>query len=128
MNLTQLKEKGGFVSSVPVKKSVTWKRMVDEATGLPPNEDTKSLVEAVDTFDVYIKRRSFGSVERLINEEEKQDRSKMAEFLASSILIGEGEELTGMTYTDAFQLEIGLAGVLIDAVNEVNGTGKQVKK
>lgn len=109
--LQKLKDAGGFISAEPVRKQVTWTRMVDGA-------------EKSDAFDVFIRRRSFGAMERLLVADDDQ-RSRMAAFLADSILLGEEKE--PMTYEDAFQLDVSLGNVLIAAVHEVNGTAAAKK-
>lgn len=114
MDLEQLKKLGAFVPSEPIKRSVTWTRMVDGE-------------EKSDAFDVYVRKRSFGDVEKLLGAD-NDERSKSARFLSECILLGEGNKRTPMTYEQAYQLEISLARVLIDAVNEVNGTIAAVKK
>lgn len=112
MNLKELQAKGGFVSVAPVKKSVTWER-----------EGENGEVEKI-TFDVYVKRHSFGALEQIWAGDD--DRAKSARFLSYSIKLGAGgkEELT---YEDAYQLEPSLAAVLVNAVTEVNKTGGNPK-
>jgi hypothetical protein len=100
MNLKELRAKGAFVPAHPVKKSVTW----NEAT-----------------FDVFIKRLSFGDYERLFLSE-SDDRSRMARVLSETVKLGE-EGKEDLSYKDAYQLEPSLARSLIDAVNGVNGVG-----
>jgi hypothetical protein len=106
MNLKELRAKGAFVSAHPVKKTITWKH--------GDNEDM--------TFDVHIKRLAFGDYERLFLAD-SDDRSRMARALCETVKLGdEGKE--ELSYKDAYQLEPSLARVLLDAVNEVNGTPK----
>lgn len=113
MNLKQLKEKGGFVAALPVAKEITWKHQ-DE-----------SGEEVTDVFTVHILKQSFGSIERLFIGPD--DRSKSAAFIAECIRLGEnGEEK--MSYEDAYQLDPSLAGALVAAANEVNGTGNKAPK
>lgn len=108
MKLADLRAAGGFVSPAPVKRTVTW---------TPDGRDPV-------TFDVWIKRRSFGAIERLFADDD--DRSKSAAYIAESIALGEhGKDK--LTYEDAYQLEPSLARVLIEALNEVNGTGAAPK-
>lgn len=114
MDLKQLKAKGGFVAAVPVPKEVTWKHH-DEETG----------EETTDVFTVHILKQSFGSIERLFLGAD--DRSKSAAFIAECIRLGDGGK-ERMTYEDAYQLDPGLAAVLVAAANEVNGTGKSAPK
>lgn len=113
MNLDDLKAKGGFVPLAPVAKEVTWTRK---------NEAGE---EIIDTFTVYIKRHSFGAIESIWAGD--GDRSKSAAYISQSVKLGlAGKE--SLTYEDAYQLDPGLATVLITAINEVNGTGKAEPK
>lgn len=130
MDLKQLKARGGFVSAEPVKKSVDW--VHDGGEG-----------EMADTFDVYVVRQSFGSVEKLLTG--LDDRSKSASFISACVrfLVGTEEAqayeaqrrdnpslpvrmdfLEAMSYEDAYQLAPTLAGALVRAINEVNGEQK----
>lgn len=114
MNLAELKARGGFVALAPVAKEVTWKHK-DEATG----------EELVDTFTVHVKRQSFGAIESIWASGE--ERSKSASYISQSIRLGDkGKD--SLTYDDAYQLDPSLAGVLIAAINEVNGTGRTEPK
>ena len=110
MDLKQLRELGGIVSSTPVKKEVTWNRTAADGSADPV------------TVAVHIKKLSFGSIERLFAVDEKDaERSRMASFIADTVLLGEdGQER--ITYEDAYQLDAGLARVLMDAISAVNGT------
>lgn len=107
MKLAELKAKGAFVAAAPVKRAIVWKRKTAEG-----EEELQ--------FDVYIKRHSFGTIEEIWSGE--QSRSKAAAYIAASIRLGEKAE-ESFTYEDAYQLDSSLAGVLITAINEVNGTG-----
>lgn len=114
MNLAELKARGGFVALAPVAKEVTWKH-TDEATG----------EELVDTFTVHVKRQSFGAIESIWSGD--KDRSKSAAYISQSIRLGDkGKD--AISYDEAYQLDPGLAGVLIAAINEVNGTGRTEPK
>ena len=106
MNLKELKAAGGFVPAAPVSVPVTWER-----AGKDPV-----------SFDVAVKRHSFGTIERLFADND-DERSRSAAYIAASILL----EGVPMTYEDAYQLEPSLAGVLIRAINQVNGTGQEPK-
>lgn len=114
MNLKELKARGGFVSAVPVKKEVEWTH-VDPQTG----------EEVTDKFGVFVKKQSFGAIERLFIG--KDDQSKSATFISECILLGEDGK-DQMTYQDAYQLDPGLAAVLVKAINEVNQTDKAAAK
>lgn len=103
MNLAELTAKGAFVEAAPVKTSVTWTR--DNAEG----------EEVSDTFDVWIRRRSFGTLERVAMLGE--DRSKSAKMLSECVLLGDAQE--AITYEQAYQLDPGLAFALVEAVREV---------
>lgn len=112
MNLKELRERGGFVASAPVPKEVEWKH-TDE-TG----------EQVTDKFTVYVVKQSFGDVERLYVG--GGDRSKAASFIEQCIRLGDGTER--MSYDEAYQLDPGLAAVLVQAANEVNRTSKAAPK
>lgn len=106
MNLKDLKDKGGFVSSKPVRKDVIWSRKVDGE-------------EVSDTFTIHVRPMSYGDIERIFVDPKDQDRSRTAALLAESVLLGdEGKER--LSYTDAYQLAPSLAAALSKAVSEVN--------
>ena len=107
MNLKELRAKGAFVSAHPVKRTATWKTQEGEEV----------------TFDVHIKRLSFGDYERLFLSE-SDDRSRMARVLCETVRLGnDGKE--PLPYEDAYQLESTLARVLLEHVNSVNGIGEK---
>ena len=110
MDLKQLREKGGFTSSTPVVKEVSWTHKLNGA-----EEDT------TDTFTIHVKKLSFGAIERLLNDKDA-DKQQMAAFIADTILLGDDGK-GRLTYKDAFQLEPSLARVLMEAISAVNGTG-----
>jgi hypothetical protein len=112
MKVSELRELGGFISAEPVERTVTWTR-------------TENGEEKSDSFSVLIRRQSFGSIEKLLLAE-NDDRSRSARFLSESVLLGDGEER--LTYEDAYRLAPSLAAVLIEAVAEVNGTGRDTAK
>ena len=103
MNLAQLQAAGAFVEAAPVKTPVTWTRQ--NATG----------EEVSDTFDVWVRRRSFGTLERVAMLGE--DRSKSAKMLSECILLGEEQE--AISYEQAYQLDPSLAFALVQAVKDV---------
>jgi hypothetical protein len=109
MNLRELKAKGGFVSTTPIAKEVSWEHEVEGKS-------------ETDTFTVSVVKQSFGAVEKLFLGPD--DRSKSAAFISQCIRFGDEQ----MTYEDAYQLDPGLAAVLMKAINEVNGTGKVAAK
>lgn len=113
MNLAELKAKGGIVAAAPVQKEVTWVRKNDAGE------------EVTDTFIIFVKRQSFGSIETIWASGE--DRSKSASYISQSLRLGDkGKEQ--MSYDEAYQLDPSLATVFITAINEVNGTGKATPK
>ena len=115
MNLQQLKAKGGIVDGALVKKEVTWFHP-DPVTGK----------EVTETFDVHIRRQSFGVIERLFAPGEAE-QSRNAKYISGSVLLGEGGT-EPLTYEDAFNLESSLGFAILNAVNEANGTGKEQAK
>ncbi len=104
MNLAQLQAAGAFVEAAPVKTAVTWTRQ--NAAG----------EEVSDSFDVWVRRRSFGTFERVAMLGE--DRSKSAKMLSECVLLGDAQE--AITYEQAYQLDPSLAIVLVNAVQEAN--------
>ncbi|MHA5806238.1 phage tail assembly chaperone family protein, TAC, partial [Pseudomonas aeruginosa] len=74
-----------------------------------------------DTFDVFIKRSSFGAMERLFAQDDDK-KSQNARYLAESVRLGEGGE-EEIPYETAFNLDPALGFLLLQAVAEVNGTG-----
>ena len=115
MKLQDLKDKGGFVPSAPIPMEVTWARTGPDG-------------ELSDTFTIHVKRQSFGSIERLLLTDPKdQDRSQSARFIAETILLGDkGKE--AISYAEAYALEPSLAGVFLKAINEVNGSARNEPK
>ena len=103
MNLAQLQAAGAFVEAAPVKTSVTWAR---------PNAAGEEITT---TFDVWVRRRSFGTLERVAMLGE--DRSKSAKMLSECILLGEEQE--ALSYEQASQLDPSLAFALVQAVKDV---------
>lgn len=103
MNLAQLQAAGAFVEAAPVKTAVTWTRQ--NAAG----------EEVSDSFDVWVRRRSFGTFERVAMLGE--DRSKSAKMLSECILLGEEQE--AISYEQAYQLDPSLAFALVQAVKDV---------
>lgn len=104
MNLQQLIEKGGFVEAAPVKMSVTWTRQ------------GKAGEDLTDQFDVWVRRRSFGTFERVASLGE--DRSRSAKMLSECVLLGDAQD--AISYEQAYQLEPSLAMALIKAVKEAS--------
>lgn len=108
MNLKDLKAKGGFVSSKPVRKEVVWTRKVDGD-------------EVSDEFVIHVRPMSYGDIERIFIDPKDEERSRTAALLSESVLLGEDMK-ERLSYTDAYQLAPSLAAVLAKAVNEVNAT------
>lgn len=91
MNLNELRAAGGFIESALVRKEITWTRV--------PAGRKKAVS---DTFQVFVRRNSFGAVERLFSAEGDQ-QSRNARYLAECIRLGEtGEE--SLTYEQAYDL------------------------
>ena len=116
MDLKQLREKGGIVPQTPVKHEVSWTHTAEDGS------------EVTDTFTVHVRKHSFGTIERMFAADPKDpERSRAAAFISESIMLGDdGSER--ITYEDAFQLDAGLAKVLMDAISTVNGTGGAAAK
>lgn len=114
MNLKELKAKGGLIPSALVPKEVTWKHVAAD-TGK----------EEEDTFTIYVRKHSFGTVERLFSGQDERNRS--ARYISESIMLGENGR-DRLSFDDAFQLDTGLALIFIKAINDVNGTGSDEPK
>lgn len=95
MNLSEIRNAGGFIPAEPVRVPVEWKEF---------------------KFDVWVKRLSFGDVESLFGSD---DRSRSARMIAAAVLLGENKE--PISYDDAYRLDVSLATKLIEAFNSVNG-------
>lgn len=106
MNLAELKAKGACVDIAPVRRTIRWTHTGENGE------------EITDTFDVWVRRLSFGLVDRLSKTDES-DRSRNAELIAASIRLGDHAE-EAMPYDVAFSLHTSLAIELVRAVGEVN--------
>lgn len=101
MKLSDLR--GAVVSGELVKKDIVWTRDVDGE-------------EVTDSFAVFVKRPSFGDVERIFVGGD--DKSRSAAMISACIRMGEhGEEL--LTYDQAYQLVPSLAQLFSEAIKEV---------
>lgn len=105
MDLAALKARGGVISAAPIPKEVEW-----------THHDPETGEKVTDKFTVHILRHAYGAMERMVTGD--GDRSKGALLIANCVRFGAGDEV--MSYEDAFQLDPGLAAVLMKAVNEVN--------
>lgn len=113
MNLNELRAAGGFIESALVRKEISWTRV--------PAGRKKAVS---DTFQVFVRRNSFGAVERLFSAEGDQ-QSRNARYLAECIRLGEtGEE--SLTYEQAYDLDPALGFLLLQAVSE--STGSRTRK
>jgi len=107
MNFQDLMDAGGFVSDVPVKKEVVWKRTVDDK-------------EIESRFDVYVRKQSFGQMEAIYGD--GADRARMSKYIAESIVDEKGKPI--IPFDKAMLLHRDLGTLFIEAINEVNGLGK----
>ncbi|MNJ65291.1 phage tail assembly chaperone family protein, TAC [Pseudomonas sp. R32] len=115
MNLNQLKAVGGIVDSQRVRKQISWHR-----------HDDLSGEETTEILTLHVRRHSFGVIERLFAVDDPI-QSRNARYIAASVGLGEeGEE--AMSYDDAFNLEPALGFLILNAINEVNGTGNTPAK
>jgi hypothetical protein len=106
MNLAELKSKGACVDLAPVRRSVSW------------THKDESGEEITDIFDVWVRRLSFGAIDRLSKTDEAE-RSRNAELIAACIRLGEHAE-EAMPYDVAYSLHTSLAIELVRAIGEVN--------
>ena len=112
MDLKQLQEKGAFVPSAPILKEVSWTHTPEGASE-----------PVTDTFNVHVKKLSFGAIEQLLSPDNKQsERAKMSAFIAATIMLGDdGKQV--FPFAKAYELDPGFANALMGAINAVNGTG-----
>lgn len=116
MKLSELKARGAFLSKHPMKKEITWEHMDEQGE------------KQIDTFDIFVRRHSFGSMEKVLREDPTDpEHSRNASMIAESILLGEdGKE--PISYAEAYSLEPSLALEFVKAINEVNGSGRSGPK
>jgi hypothetical protein len=109
MDLQQLQNMGGFVPQAPEVREISWTRQGPD--GEP----------VTDTFTVRVKKLSAGIIERMWADAGKQpNRSYTATLISEAILLGD-EGTERISYESAFNLDPGLAEVLLeDAVHAVN--------
>lgn len=104
MNLSELKERGGFVDPSPVKKSIEWK-------------DDKGEVQ---TGDVFVIRQPFGAVERhIMSRGESDDRAQLANMVHLCIRLGE-DAAEQLSYDQAYALSPSIAWAMVAVIDEVN--------
>lgn len=113
MKLQDLRAKGAFVKAGTVRKEVEWTHF---------DEESQEMV--TDKFSVHVRRHSFGTISRAMANS-SEDRSQTATLIAETIVFGDDANEV-MSPADAFQLDPGLATVLIKAINEVNGLSERV--
>lgn len=106
-SLSQLRSAGGILSREPVVVTGTWKH------NGPDGEEIE------DTFDVGVIKVSFGDMADLFKE---KDREQLAVSLSKSVMFANDKgKLELISYDDAYRLDPGLGGVLIELVRKVNG-------
>jgi hypothetical protein len=121
MDIKALRAKGGIVSQTLVKKTISWTHPLTDESGNPLDP----LEETTDTFDIFVRRLAYGSVERMIKASEK-DRSQTAQLVCEAVRLGDsGKE--SLTYDEAMNLDSQLISLFAQAVSEVNGLGKTTR-
>lgn len=113
LKLDDLKKKGAFVSPDLVKTSVEW---------VHTDPETNEIV--TDTFDIFVKKISFGDLKRAYSDNTIEAQSSL---ISSCVRLGENAE-EEITYEDAYALEGSLGLALIEAVNKVIGIGSKEPK
>ncbi len=108
MDIDDLRKLGGIVSAEPVQKEIVWSHADGEGG------------EITDTFTVFIRRKSFGMVQKTFAD--SGDRERSAAYISESVLLGEkGDQV--LTYQDAYNLNPDLAYALVIAIRDVNMIG-----
>lgn len=116
MKLDQLKSRGAFITGQPVRKTITW-----------VHADPENGEEMTDTFDVFVRRLSFGDVERIyLAGTEGEQRSRSAALISARLLLGDNAD-ERITYEDAYQLDPGLAAKFLEAIAQVGEPGAPTK-
>lgn len=113
-SLKQFREKGIFVSLLPVKKSVSF-NLVDESTG---------TVEEV-SADTFIRKLSAGMIEEIYSDPNK--RSRRSTLISEAVREDEAGKKPAFTYQEAYQLKPDLSHALYVAIAEVNALPKPKK-
>lgn len=108
--LKELQAKGGFVSTVPVVRTIKWKGR--DASGEKIDYDA----------EIHVRRLSVGDQEDLYLSVE-DGKSRTAKLISTAITLGkDGKEK--LTFEQAYQLEPSLATAMLEAFNEVNAAKK----
>lgn len=113
MKLDDLKKKGAFVSNNLIKTPVEWVHI---------DPETNEVI--TDTFDIFVKKVSFGDLKRAYSDSTIESQSRL---LAACVRLGE-EGKEELTYEQAYQLESSLGIALIEAVNKAIGSGETDSK
>lgn len=109
--LKELQAKGGFVSAVPVIRTITWK-------GTDPGTGEKVDYDA----EIHVRRLSVGDQEALYLAVE-DGKSRTAKLISTAVTLGkDGKEK--ITFEQAYQLDSSLATAMLEAFNEVNAAKK----
>lgn len=103
MDKAKLKERGGFVSSAPVKREVTW-------IHISPDGE-----EMTDTFDIHVMSRSAGVMNK-VRKLSADGMDEMALMISAFVRLGDkGQE--SISYEEAQELDDGLQIVMVSAIN-----------
>jgi hypothetical protein len=115
MDLKTLRERGGIVPSAPVKREMSWTHVCEDDGARSPTRLPSYRPALVRHYRAAIHGQG------------RADNSQAARFISGSVLLGDdGSE--PIPYEVAYQLAPELARVLIEAINEVNGTGNAAPK
>jgi hypothetical protein len=105
MNLSELIDAGGVISSALAEKKIEWK-----------NPETGAIYK----FKIYIKKLPYGDMEKIWGSGD--EKSRISLFISQAIRLGDGGK-DALSYEMAYQLEPSLARVFIDAAHNINQTG-----
>jgi endo-alpha-1,4-polygalactosaminidase (GH114 family) len=116
MRIADLRSKGAFVSTEPVKRTIEW-----------THQDAESGEIVTDTFDVWVIHPSFGMIETAFKEEKSEIKSAQSAAIAACIRLGE-DATERLSYDDAYNLNPTLAQAMIAAINSTGAVPKKPKR
>lgn len=98
------------------------KALEEAGAFVPADLEKRSIMWNGSTFDVYIRRLSFGVVEDMLAGANGDTRGRSSRMIAAAVCDEKGDPV--MTFDDAYRLRSSLAKLLADAIREVNELGE----